>query len=147
MRYPLTWQVSSYCCLFIEPPVSPQPSPARRWDSLMWSECCLLFAQPGKQGNFHPTSYQSWPAVCIISPTLNRSGVNVSSQQTQNICITFVHLYNVGPTSSVLGRRCTNSIQMLCVCWAVKWEHHIDEPDIEPKRQNVTSTDVRFWRL
>ena len=31
---------------------------------------------------------------------------------------TFVwHLYNVGPTSKTLGRRCTNVIQMFCVCW------------------------------
>ena len=35
-------------------------------------------------------------------------------QQTQNICI---HLYNVGPTSKTLVRRCTNVIQMFCVCW------------------------------
>ena len=31
---------------------------------------------------------------------------------------TFVwHLYNVGPTSKTLGRRCINVIQMFCVCW------------------------------
>ena len=27
------------------------------------------------------------------------------------------HLYNVGPTSKTLGRRCTNVIQICCVCW------------------------------
>ena len=33
---------------------------------------------------------------------------------------TFVsHLYNVGPTSKTLGRRCTNGIQMFCVYWLV----------------------------
>ena len=37
------------------------------------------------------------------------------TRQTQNIWIT---LYNVGPTSKTLGRRCTNVIQMFCVCWA-----------------------------
>ena len=33
----------------------------------------------------------------------------------KNICMT---LYNVGPTSKTLGRRCINVIQMCCVCWA-----------------------------
>ena len=28
-------------------------------------------------------------------------------------------LYNVGPTSKTLGRRCINVIQMFCVCWEV----------------------------
>ena len=28
-------------------------------------------------------------------------------------------LYNVGPTSKTLGRRCINVIQMFCVCWDV----------------------------
>ena len=37
------------------------------------------------------------------------------TQQTQNICIT---LYNVGPTSKTLDRRCANVIQMFCFCWA-----------------------------
>ena len=33
---------------------------------------------------------------------------------------TFVwHLYNAGPTSKTLGRRCTNVIQMFCVGWVV----------------------------
>ena len=27
------------------------------------------------------------------------------------------HLYNVGPTSKTLKRRCTNGTQMFCVCW------------------------------
>ena len=27
------------------------------------------------------------------------------------------HLYNAGPTSKTLGRRCTNVIKMFCVCW------------------------------
>ena len=32
---------------------------------------------------------------------------------------TFVwHLYNAGPTLKTWGRRCTNVIQMFCVCWA-----------------------------
>ena len=31
---------------------------------------------------------------------------------------TFVwYLYNVGPTSKTLGRRCSNVIQMFCICW------------------------------
>ena len=31
---------------------------------------------------------------------------------------TFVqYLYNVGPTSKTLARRCTNVVQMFCVCW------------------------------
>ena len=31
---------------------------------------------------------------------------------------TFVYtLYNVGPTSKMLGRRCTHGMQMFCVCW------------------------------
>ena len=30
----------------------------------------------------------------------------------------FELLYSVGPTSKTLGRRCTNVIQMFCVCWA-----------------------------
>ena len=29
------------------------------------------------------------------------------------------HLYNVGPASKTLGRRCTNVIRMFCVCWDV----------------------------
>ena len=28
-----------------------------------------------------------------------------------------IHLYNVGPKSKTLSRRCTNVIQMFCVCW------------------------------
>ena len=33
---------------------------------------------------------------------------------------TFVyHLYNVGPASKTLGRRCTNVMQMFCVCWVM----------------------------
>ena len=35
-----------------------------------------------------------------------------TAQRAQNIVL---HLHNVGPT---LGRRCTNVIQMFCVCWA-----------------------------
>ena len=35
-------------------------------------------------------------------------------------------LYNVGPTSKTLGRRCINVIQMFCVCWvALKLIDHI----------------------
>ena len=29
------------------------------------------------------------------------------------------HLYNVGPASKTLDRRCVYVIQMVCVCWAV----------------------------
>ena len=29
-------------------------------------------------------------------------------------------MYNVGPTSKMLGRRCTNVIQMFCVCWGIR---------------------------
>ena len=39
----------------------------------------------------------------------------LTSQWTQNICMT---LYNVGPTSKTLSRRCINVLQMCCVCWA-----------------------------
>ena len=35
------------------------------------------------------------------------------NHQMPNISITLI-LYNVGPTS---GRRCTNAIQIFCVCW------------------------------
>ena len=37
-----------------------------------------------------------------------------SSQQTQNICITFIQRR---PTSSTLVQHCINVIQMFCVCW------------------------------
>ena len=30
------------------------------------------------------------------------------------------HFYKVGSTSKTLGRRCTNVIQMFCVCWDVR---------------------------
>ena len=37
------------------------------------------------------------------------------TQQTQKYLS--IILYNIGPTSKTLGRRCTN-VQMFCVCWA-----------------------------
>ena len=46
----------------------------------------------------------------VADPGINRRGPSKHK--------TFVkHLYNVGPTSKMLGRRCTNVIQMFCVCW------------------------------
>ena len=36
------------------------------------------------------------------------------SRQTRNVCITFVQCC---PTSKTLDRRCTNVLQMFCVCW------------------------------
>ena len=36
------------------------------------------------------------------------------SQQTQNICITFVQCWT---TSKMLDRLCTNVVHMFCVCW------------------------------
>ena len=42
----------------------------------------------------------------------------ISSKKQPSEQETFVwHLYKVGPTSKTLGRRCTNVIQMFCVCW------------------------------
>ena len=49
------------------------------------------------------------------------SGLNVARRtkwepaNTKPLCNI---LYNVGPTSKTLGRRCANVIQMFCVCWA-----------------------------
>ena len=34
------------------------------------------------------------------------------------------YLYNVGITSKTLGRRCTNVIQMFCVCWVGAGPYH-----------------------
>ena len=37
------------------------------------------------------------------------------SQQTQNICITFLQFWT---NVEDVGRRCTNVTQIFCVCWA-----------------------------
>ena len=45
-------------------------------------------------------------------------GKYVSNMQYPSKHKTFVyHLYNVGPTSKTLGRRCTNVIQLFCAYW------------------------------
>ena len=55
------------------------------------------------------------PGVTIVNPTVisvmyGSEGVKGTTQQT------FVyHLYNFGPMSKTLGRRCINVIQMFCV--------------------------------
>ena len=36
----------------------------------------------------------------------------------------FSHLYNVGPASKTLGRRCINVIQMFCIYWEVAYTNH-----------------------
>ena len=66
---------------------------------------------------------------------------------------TFVsHLYNVGPTFKTLGRRCTNVIQMFCVCWASMTVGYFPKislravnvrMDVKDKSQRVNS--IRFW--
>ena len=40
-------------------------------------------------------------------------------RNTHDVRGSFVqHLYNAGPTSKTLDRRCINVVQMFCVCWA-----------------------------
>ena len=34
-----------------------------------------------------------------------------------NISANTIPLYNIDPTSKTLVRRCTNDVQMFCVCW------------------------------
>ena len=45
------------------------------------------------------------------------------------------HLYNVGPTSKTLDRRCTNVIQMFCVCWG----NSVAAPPVRVKTRNCHS--------
>ena len=44
-------------------------------------------------------------------------GMSFSMAQPSKHKTFVLHLYNVGPTSKTLGRRCINVIQMFCVCW------------------------------
>ena len=55
---------------------------------------------------------------------------------------TFVqHLYNVGPSSKTLDRRCINVVQMFCVCWVWGWWDEWDD-------MHLQTQDAKFepWR-
>ena len=76
------------------------------------------------------TPYPSFMLLTALIPrgktTLLNMAVSMShilctthSSKNQIICITFI--YNVVPTSKMLGRCCINAIQMFCVCWASLW--------------------------
>ena len=55
------------------------------------------------------------------------------------------HLYNVGPTSSTLGRRCINVIQMFCVCWVADTRHwSLWQIDVGAVTQNNTTPGQRL---
>ena len=56
-------------------------------------------------------------AAAAAAAAAGRQQGTTQPQQTQNICI---NLYNVGPASKTLGRRCINIIQMFCVCWDIQ---------------------------
>ena len=58
---------------------------------------------------------------------------------------TFVwHLYNVGPTSKTLSRRCMNVIQMFCVCWV--WiDSKIEIHDESQQTQDVQPLLFSRW--
>ena len=63
------------------------------------------------------------PSDTIVLVQLQKHAPNIKhspgerSSQTQNVCITFVQRWNVGPTSSALVQHCTNVIQMFRVNW------------------------------
>ena len=48
---------------------------------------------------------------------LRPSRVTLRYNKQQSILVSIKHLYNMCTMSKTLGRRCTNTIQMLCVFW------------------------------
>ena len=48
--------------------------------------------------------------------------------------------YNVGSTLKTLGRRCTNVIQMFCVCWAQQPSN-----DIHISKNTLCILDIRYY--
>ena len=67
------------------------------------------------------------------------------TQETQNICITFVQCW------TTLDRRCTNVIQMFCVCWVlIVWQGYLLERDVAHLLERgalpitISLTAVRF---
>ena len=69
----------------------------------------------------------------------------IYTQQTQNICITFVQRR---PTTSTLVQHCTNVIQMFCVCWV--WSQQLNIPHWINKKSllNTVNQDYKhFFRM
>ena len=74
--------------------------------------------------------WPSWPVRCLrtgssdshtklcehVGAIIHRLS-GAPRQTTTGNPVNTKHLYNVGSTSKTLGRRCTNVIQMFCVCW------------------------------
>ena len=67
----------------------------------------------------HSPNKYSTP-ICPFTQCLTPSAACYMYRNVPSKHETFLkHLYNVGPTSKTLGRRCANVIQMFCVCWVV----------------------------
>ena len=59
-----------------------------------------------------------WQVPCCDAAIRLRGHTRVPYQSNPSKHTTVVlHLYNVGPTSETLGRRCTNVIQIFSICW------------------------------
>ena len=82
---------------------------------LLWFVCSLLKRLSARVGA-RMNNYKWWEG----------GNVNPSKQ----ICI-ILYLYNVGPTSKTLGRRCTNIIQLFCVCWDDPLNNYFTFSDIK----------------
>ena len=80
-------------------------------DSSLLSTSNLL---PPQMPSLDPSREQSDDGMCDRGITYTRMS------PFQEIKKTFVyHWYNVRPTLKTVGRRCTNGIQMFCVCWVM----------------------------
>ena len=80
-----------------------------RYHHCFYSATCNAFSgRPSSVRRPHPT-----PTV-PIQIARDPQDDATSCQQTQK---NYTNLYNVGPTSKTLSRRCINVIQMFCVFW------------------------------
>ena len=103
--------------------------------------CARVLSQPHLIPEWHEAFYNrgAWSARIVLLQGVSCSTILNPYYPSKHK--TFVlHLCNVGPTSKTLGRRCTNVIQMFCVCW----DRNLP---CKAKRQYMLTSLVRYCLL
>ena len=84
------------------------------------TQCKMAASWTERTQGLFAAGLTDWAPLVMIAPLASGTGLtkkvfkSTPTKQTQ----TFVwHLYNVGPMSKTLGRRCINVVQMFCICW------------------------------
>ena len=96
-------------------------SRSRRFPTILsftsgWGRNILVSFKPPRRGNEPWTLV--WKAAVLTTTPGPRPCRAVNNPPVIMVNTTFVYnLYNIGPTSKTLGRRCTNVIQMFSVYW------------------------------